>query len=245
MESINAAQHTQSALMPTDRVAKLFNSGFVIYRPKEIVGGDFFFVVEKEGKTIAAVGDCTGHGVSGALLSTLSMSFLSNVINELSGSLLTSENILEELRAKVIRTMKEGSNEGFDISLIVVDKAKKQLQFSGAFNSMYFVREGVLTEYQADVCPIGRYPKKVDFQRNTIEYEDGDEIFLFSDGYSDQFGGPYNRRFGSSRMRELFAEVSVLPAEEQKDKIERTLDDWIAQQTFGQIDDVTVMGIRL
>ncbi len=245
MESINAAQHTQSALMPTDRVGKLFNSGFVIYRPKEIVGGDFFLVVEKEGKTIAAVGDCTGHGVSGALLSTLSMSFLSNVINELSGSLLTSENILEELRAKVIRTMKEGSNEGFDISLIVVDKAKKQLQFSGAFNSMYFVREGVLTEYQADVCPIGRYPKKVDFQRNTIDYEDGDEIFLFSDGYRDQFGGPYNRRFGSSRMRELFAEVSVLPAEEQKDKIERTLDDWIAQQTFGQIDDVTVMGIRL
>ena len=245
IESINAAKHTQSALMPFDRIPYLFNSSFVIYRPKDIVGGDFFYAVEKNGKTIATVGDCTGHGVSGALISTLSMSFLSNVINELPDSQLTSENILEALRTKVIKTMGNGSNEGFDISLIVVDKEQKKLQFSGAFNSMYYVRGGVLIEYPADKCPIGRYPKLVNFQRHTIDYQDGDELFLFSDGYGDQFGGPSNRRFGSSKLRELFTEVSSLNTSEQKEKIERTLDDWMAQQSRHQIDDVTVMGIKL
>lgn len=244
MDSINAAKHTQSAIMPFSRIPNLFNSGFVIYRPKDVVGGDFFYAVEKFGKTIATVGDCTGHGVSGALLSTLSMSFLSNVINELSDTELNSDNILEALRTKVINTMNE-SSEGFDISLIVVDKEKKQLQFSGAFNSMYYVRKGVLTEYPADKCPIGRYPKLVNFQRNTIDYEEGDEVFLFSDGYGDQFGGPNNRRFGSPKLRELCAEVFPLNTAEQKEKIERTLDEWMAQQSLSQIDDVTVMGIKL
>ena len=244
MDSINAAKHTQSAIMPFSRIPNLFNSGFVIYRPKDVVGGDFFYAVEKFGKTIATVGDCTGHGVSGALLSTLSMSFLSNVINELSDTDLNSDNILEALRTKVINTMNE-SSEGFDISLIVVDKEKRQLQFSGAFNSMYYVRKGVLTEYPADKCPIGRYPKLVNFQRNTIDYEEGDEVFLFSDGYGDQFGGPNNRRFGSPKLRELCAEVFPLNTAEQKEKIERTLDEWMAQQSLSQIDDVTVMGIKL
>ncbi|MEE3447510.1 MAG: PAS domain S-box protein [Bacteroidales bacterium] len=244
MDSINAAKHTQSAIMPFSRIPNLFNSGFVIYRPKDIVGGDFFYAVEKFGKTIATVGDCTGHGVSGALLSTLSMSFLTNVINELSDTDLNSDNILEALRTKVINTMNE-SSEGFDISLIVVDKEKRQLQFSGAFNSMYYVRKGVLTEYPADKCPIGRYPKLVNFQRNTIDYEEGDEVFLFSDGYGDQFGGPNNRRFGSPKLRELCAEVFPLNTAEQKEKIERTLDEWMAQQSLSQIDDVTVMGIKL
>lgn len=245
LESINAAKHTQSAMMPFESITQLFNSGFVIYLPKEIVGGDFFYAVEKEGKTIATVGDCTGHGVSGALISTMSMSFLSNVISELSGNELTSENILEELRSKVIKSMGNGSKEGFDISLIVVDKVKKQLQFSGAFNSLYFVRDGVLTEYQADKCPIGRYPKEIAFQRNTIDYKDGDEVFMFSDGFGDQFGGPHNRRFGTSRIRELLVEVSPLDAATQKDKIEHIFEDWKAQQPLGQMDDVTVMGIKL
>ncbi|MBR4213717.1 MAG: PAS domain S-box protein [Bacteroidales bacterium] len=244
IESINAAKRTQSAIMPFESLSNLFNSAFIIYRPKDIVGGDFFYAIEKEGKAIAAVGDCTGHGVSGALISTLSMSFLSNVISELSGSQLTSENILEELRAKVIKTMGNGSKEGFDISLIVVDKDKKQLQFSGAFNSLYFVRGGDLTEYHADKCPIGRYPKIINFQRNTIDYVDGDEVFLLSDGYGDQFGGPANRRFGSNKLREMFIEVSALHTSEQKEIIDRTLNDWMAQQTLGQIDDVTVMGIK-
>ena len=245
IESINAAKHTQSALMPFDRIPHLFSSSFVIYRPKDIVGGDFFYAVEKGGKIIAAVGDCTGHGVSGALISTLSMSFLSNVINELSDNELTSENILEELRTEVIKTMSSGSSEGFDISLIVVDKSKKQLQFSGAYNSMYFVRNGELTEYPADKCPIGRYPKQINFHRHTVDYQDGDEIFMFSDGYGDQFGGTDNRRFGSSKLRALCAEVSSLGLAEQKEKIERTLEEWMSQQPLGQIDDVTVMGIKL
>jgi len=245
LESINAAKHTQSAMMPFESISQLFNSGFVIYLPKEIVGGDFFYAVEKEGKTIATVGDCTGHGVSGALISTMSMSFLSNVISELSVNELTSENILEVLRSKVIKSMGNGSKEGFDISLIVVDKVKKQLQFSGAFNSLYFVRDGVLTEYQADKCPIGRYPKELAFQRNTIDYKDGDEVFMFSDGFGDQFGGPHNRRFGTSRIREMLVEVSTLDAATQKDKIEHIFEDWKAQQPLGQMDDVTVMGIKL
>ncbi|MBR4267151.1 MAG: PAS domain S-box protein [Bacteroidales bacterium] len=244
MESINAAQRIQSAIMPFAGIAKIFESSFVIYRPKDVVGGDFFYAVEKNDKIIASVGDCTGHGVSGALISTLSMSFLRNVINELPDSGLTSENILEELRANVIETMSSGRSEGFDISLIVVDKSKKQLQFSGAFNPMFFVRGGVLTEYPADKCPIGRYPKMLNFQRNTIDYEDGDEIFLFSDGFGDQFGGPYNRRFGSARLRDLFTEVSFVNTAKQKEKIERTLDEWMAQQSLSQIDDVTVMGIK-
>ena len=245
LESINAAKHTQSAMMPFESISQLFNSGFVIYLPKEIVGGDFFYAVEKEGKTIATVGDCTGHGVSGALISTMSMSFLSNVISELSGNELTSENILEVLRTKVIKTMGGDSKEGFDISLIVVDKAKKQLQFSGAFNSLYFVRNGVLTEYQADKCPIGRYPKWLNFKRNTIDYEDGDELFMLSDGFGDQFGGPDNRRFGSARIRELLASVSSLSTAEQKEKIETIFEDWKVHQPLGQMDDVTVMGIKL
>ncbi|MBQ9213395.1 MAG: PAS domain S-box protein, partial [Bacteroidales bacterium] len=244
IESINAAKRTQSTMMPFESLSKLFDSSFIIYRPKDIVGGDFFYAVEKFGKTIATVGDCTGHGVSGALISTLSISFLSNVISELSENELTSDNILEQLRSNVIKTMNNDSKEGFDISLIVVDKSKKQLQFSGAFNSLYFVRDGVLTEYQADKCPIGRYPKMVNFQRNTIDYKSGDEIFLFSDGFGDQFGGPSNRRFGSAKMRELFAELSPLDASEQKEKIENIFDEWKAQQPLGQMDDVTVMGIK-
>ncbi|MCR5453941.1 MAG: PAS domain S-box protein [Bacteroidales bacterium] len=245
MESINAAKHTQSVMMPFSSIPTLFSSGFIIYRPKDVVGGDFFYAIEKHGKTVATVGDCTGHGVSGALLSTLSMSFLSNVINELPSDKLTSNNILEELRTKVLDTMNDESSEGFDISLIVADKEKKQLQFSGAFNSMYFVRGGVLTEYQADKCPIGRYPKMPEFHCQTIDYEDGDEIFMFSDGYCDQFGGPDNRRFGSAKLRKLFTDVSSLDAAKQKEIIEHTLEEWMEQQSIEQIDDVTVMGIKL
>ena len=106
------------------------------------------------------------------------------------------------------------------------------------------MRKGVLTEYAADKCPIGRYPKVVNFTRNVIDYEEGDEVFLFSDGYGDQFGGPNNRRFGSPKMRELFTEVSTLSASEQKTKIEKTHDEWMSQQSLDQIDDVTVMGIK-
>lgn len=242
MESITAAKRTQSAIMPFEHIHSIFDNCFVIYRPKDVVGGDFFYATEKDGKTIATVGDCTGHGVAGALLSTLSMSYLRNTISELSGEELTSENILETLRSNVIKTM--NSDEGFDISLIVIDKAKKQLQFTGAFNSLYFVRQGVITEYPADKCPIGRYPKIVNFTRNVIDYETGDEIFLCSDGYGDQFGGSANRRFGSTKLRELFANVSILSPAEQTNKINNTLDDWMAQQSLGQIDDVTVMGIK-
>jgi PAS domain S-box-containing protein len=242
MESITAAKRTQSAIMPFEHIHSIFDNCFVIYRPKDVVGGDFFYATEKDGKTIATVGDCTGHGVAGALLSTLSMSYLRNTISDLFGQELTSENILETLRSNVIKTM--NSDEGFDISLIVVDKEKKQLQFSGAFNSLYFVRQGVITEYTADKCPIGRYPKLVNFTRNVIDYQEGDEIFLCSDGYGDQFGGPANRRFGSTKLRELFAEVSRLSPSEQTNKINNTLNDWMAQQSLGQIDDVTVMGIK-
>ncbi|MCR4560060.1 MAG: PAS domain S-box protein, partial [Bacteroidales bacterium] len=242
MESITAAKRTQSAIMPFEHIHSIFDNCFVIYRPKDVVGGDFFYATEKDGKTIATVGDCTGHGVAGALLSTLSMSYLRNTISDLFGEELTSENILETLRSNVIKTM--NSDEGFDISLIVVDKEKKQLQFSGAFNSLFFVHRGVLTEYPADKCPIGRYPKLINFQRQTIDYEEGDEIFMFSDGYGDQFGGPANRRFGSTKLRELFAEVSRLSPSEQTNKINNTLNDWMAQQSLGQIDDVTVMGIK-
>ena len=242
MESITAAKRTQSAIMPFEHIHSIFDNCFVIYRPKDVVGGDFFYATEKDGKTIATVGDCTGHGVAGALLSTLSMSYLRNTISDLFGEELTSENILETLRSNVIKTM--NSDEGFDISLIVVDKEKKQLQFSGAFNSLYFVRQGVITEYTADKCPIGRYPKLVNFTRNVIDYQEGDEIFLCSDGYGDQFGGPANRRFGSTKLRELFAEVSRLSPSEQTNKINNTLNDWMAQQSLGQIDDVTVMGIK-
>jgi len=242
MESITAAKRTQSAIMPFEHIHSIFDNCFVIYRPKDVVGGDFFYATEKDGKTIATVGDCTGHGVAGALLSTLSMSYLRNTISDLFGEELTSENILETLRSNVIKTM--NSDEGFDISLIVVDKEKKQLQFSGAFNSLYFVRQGVITEYTADKCPIGRYPKLVNFTRNVIDYQEGDEIFLCSDGYGDQFGGPANRRFGSTKLRELFADVSRLSPSEQTNKINNTLNDWMAQQSLGQIDDVTVMGIK-
>lgn len=242
MESITAAKRTQSAIMPFEHIHSIFDNCFVIYRPKDVVGGDFFYATEKDGKTTATVGDCTGHGVAGALLSTLSMSYLRNTISDLFGEELTSENILETLRSNVIKTM--NSDEGFDISLIVVDKEKKQLQFSGAFNSLYFVRQGVITEYTADKCPIGRYPKLVNFTRNVIDYQEGDEIFLCSDGYGDQFGGPANRRFGSTKLRELFAEVSRLSPSEQTNKINNTLNDWMAQQSLGQIDDVTVMGIK-
>jgi len=246
-DSIIYASRIQKAVFPPiETLASIFPESFILNRPQYIVSGDFFWIANKKGKHIFTVTDCTGHGVPGAFMSMLGITLLNEIVNN--QECVEADDILNRLKNEIIRALrqKEGSDsasDGMDMALCVFDPSSLKLQYAGGFNPLVLIRDGELIRYQADPMPIGIGALRGrDFTRHELEIQKGDLIYLYSDGYEDQFGGEKDSKFSRKRFRELLMEIHKLPLDDQKARMEERLDEWMDGKE--QIDDIMILGIR-
>ena len=246
--SINYASRIQHAILPDPgAIRNLGKDCFILYLPKEIVSGDFYWFNSSGDKIIAVAGDCTGHGVPGALMSMLGISFLEEIVNY--RGIADSGKILDELKKEVQRALRqkgtrEEAKDGMDISLCVIDRSKGTLQYSGAYNNLYLIRNNELIEYPADKMPIGIFEKTDSkFKSNSIDTSPGDIIYMFSDGYADQFGGSNYKKYKYTALKEFLLKIHKLPLPGQKQSLEREFYDW--KGTNPQIDDILILGLKI
>jgi len=246
-DSITYARRIQRAVFPPEEhLGRLFRESFVMNRPKDIVSGDFFWMANKKGKKVISVADCTGHGVPGAFMSMLGITLLNDLVN--TRNILEPDTILNLLKNEIIRALRQKgksdeATDGMDMALCVYDTAEAKLQYAGGFNPLVLVRDGEITRIKADPMPIGIGAiTGREFTRHELEVRKGDVIYLYSDGYEDQFGGEKNKKFSRKRFRELLLNIHTLTMPEQKRTLESTLDEWM--EGVEQIDDITVLGIR-
>lgn len=243
-DSINYARTIQEALLASNElITELFREYFLIYKPKEVVSGDFYYINNINNHMVFAVADCTGHGVSGGFMTILGITYLHEI--SISEDLTNSGEVLNLLRLKIQDTFKTFGTEnqnGLDIAFCSVDKKSNILQFSGANRPLIIIRQKEIITIQPTRNPIGFYPKEKTFVNNEIQLLNDDIIYLFSDGYHDQIGGKYERKLTSKKFRELIIEVCDRPLSEQKDILESFFQKW--QGKTNQIDDITVMAIK-
>jgi len=248
-DSINYAKRIQESILPpAEAWHRMLPDSFIFYRPKDIVSGDFYWIEQKGDVVCFAAVDCTGHGVPGALMSVVGFNLLTQAINEV--NLLKPADILKHLDAGVTKTLRQseegkGVKDGMDLSLCSLNKKTLELEYAGAFNSLYYVSDGVLSEIKADKFPIGvNIGGKVDnYTNHTIQLKKGDCVYLYSDGYADQFGGPKGKKFKYNQLKELLVSISTLPVQEQRNVIESRFDQW--KGSLEQVDDVVIIGLRL
>ncbi|TXB67027.1 tetratricopeptide repeat protein [Vicingus serpentipes] len=244
-DSIQYAKQIQSAILPSDEtIKKLFASNFVFYKPKDIVAGDFYWALELPNQILFAVADCTGHGVPGAMVSVVCNSALNRAVKEF--NLNSPAKILDKATEIVIETFeKSNSNikDGMDIALCSFDKETNELEYAGANNSIYLIRNGELIETKADKQPVGKFVNSKPFTNKQIKLEKNDSLYLFTDGYSDQFGGPKGKKYKYKAFKQLLINIHKKAMNEQKQIIYKSFIDW--QGNLEQIDDVCIVGIRI
>ncbi len=247
-DSIHYAGKIQNAVLPPgDFIQRLLPEHFIIYRPRDIVSGDFYWITEKSNKVIVLVSDCTGHGVPGAFMSMLGVAFLNEIVSKQDN--ISANVILDELRMHVIQSLhqtgREGeSQDGMDVTIYIIDRETLELEFAGANNSLLICRDSGLLELKADKMPIGIHTRvKEAFTRKTISLQKNDMIYAFSDGFPDQFGGPKAKKFMIKNFKRLLSDVYRKPVREQKRILEETLNVWM--QNSSQVDDILVMGVRI
>ena len=249
MDSIHYARRIQNAILPSDDfVKKVLPDSFVLYKPKDIVSGDFYWATEREGKSIFAVVDCTGHGVPGAFMSIVGSNNLNYAVN-VSGARKPSD-ILDALNEGVTHSLRqrEATNsvkDGMDVALCAIDFKTKKLEFAGAYNPVYHVRNNVMTEIGGDKFPIGAFigEELKKFKNNEIDLLEGDTVYIFSDGYKDQFGGEKGKKFLSKRFKDLIVEISQKPVHEQKETLDKTIEFWM--KDYSQVDDILIIGVKI
>lgn len=252
-DSINYARSIQTSLIPKeDYFTKHFKESFVLFKPKDIVSGDFYWIYENGESVFYATGDCTGHGVPGGFMTMLGLSFLNEIV-EVKGIKDPGE-ILNFMRDKIIITLKQNGNfgeskDGMDITVCRLDKLKRQLTYASANNPLYIVRqqndtnEKELIVYKADKQPCGFYHEYKPFTANTIQLNEGDCVYTFTDGFPDQFGGSHGKKFMHKQFKEYLTQISGLNFAEQKNKLNTTLENW--KGNLYQVDDVLVIGVKI
>lgn len=247
-DSIHYASRIQKALMlPSEELEKILPSHFVLNKPKDIVSGDYYWVSRKNHRLIVAVADCTGHGVPGAFMSIMGINFLNEIVNNTDEP--TANGILNELREHLIKSLgqtghRDEARDGMEMALCVVDTKKQQIQFSGAFRPMYLMCEGELKVVNGDRMPIGIYNEEMlPFTNKEISFKENDIIYLFTDGYVDQIGGPDRKTFKSRKFKELLKEIHHRPLNEQRSILREEHEIWRSGQE--QIDDILVLGAQL
>lgn len=248
-DSINYAKRIQQAILPSNEIlADTFNSSFVIYLPKDIVAGDFYWLERNQSYVFFAVADCTGHGVPGAIVSVVCHNALNRAVNEF--KLTDPGNILDKTRELVVQTFekenyqktKDTIRDGMDISLCVFDREKNKLYYSGANNALYLIRKNNLTEFNPDKQPIGRYADEKPFNTHTIDLQSGDLVYLYTDGFADQFGGPDGKKFKYKQLKELLINNANLSLADQAAVLKDKFEKW--KGNLEQVDDVCLMGIK-
>ena len=248
-DSIQYARRIQNAVLPQEKyIAEILPEHFILFKPRDIVSGDYYWMTQKGDQIVIAAADCTGHGVPGAFMSMLGISFLNEIVNK--KEVLVASEILEELRANVIRSLHQTGKEneakdGMDIALCIINKKKKELQYSGAYNPLYYVRDGEIEQIKANKMPIGIYFRALKpFTNNIFEFKTGDTFYIFSDGFPDQFGGELGKKYMSKRFKEFLHKIHQEPMEEQKELLNNETEAW-KSDLFEQTDDIVVIGFRL
>ena len=245
--SIRYASRIQYAMLPVNDMFKSFSDHFIVFKPRNIVSGDFYWIGENETHIFLTVADCTGHGVPGAFMSALGISILNEIITH--NVHVQANTVLNMLRDKIKtslhQTGKDGeAADGMDISLCVIKKNMRSIQFSGAYNSLLIFNEGELKEYKADRMPIGiHYGNEVSFTNYEIKIKKGDVIYLLSDGLTDQFGGPDFTKFKKANLRKLLYDINAKSMADQKKLIEDEFSTW--KGNAEQVDDITIIGVRI
>jgi serine phosphatase RsbU (regulator of sigma subunit)/Tfp pilus assembly protein PilF len=250
-DSILYARRIQKAVLPSeDLLQQLLPEHFVLFRPRDVVSGDFYWIANVENQLVVTVADCTGHGVPGAFMSMLGMSLMKEIV--LKEYITQPDVILKRLRKEIIKSLGQKGTEGeqkdgMDISLCSINTETHVLQWSGANNPLLIIRKGELIKLTADKMPIGYYDKMDKFTLHEIQLQKDDIIYLTSDGFTDQFGGPDNKKYLSHRLRKLLLSIWDKSLAEQNEIIERSLDEWInfSNRKNDQTDDITVLGIKI
>jgi len=255
-DSINYAQKIQEAIMPSkEYIDGLFGECFVLFKPKDIVSGDFYWFAEKNGRRIAVAADCTGHGVPGAFMSMIGNSLLNEMVIE--KEITDPGQILQGVKDGIIHALSQTpgrgqQKDGMDMALCAFDEDNKIVEFAGAYNPLYLIRGGELEETRSDRMPIGIYEDDggKTFTTHKIELQKGDVLYIFTDGFVDQFGGPKGKKFMGKRFRQSFIDIQKMSMEEQSDFLDKTIEDWKADplQPGGeseQMDDILIIGIKI
>jgi serine phosphatase RsbU (regulator of sigma subunit)/tetratricopeptide (TPR) repeat protein len=242
--SITYAKRIQQAILPPDKLVKEFlPNSFILYKPKDIVAGDFYWIEKIDDVILIAAADCTGHGVPGAMVSVVCNNALNRSLREF--GLKDPGKLLDKTRELVIEQFEKSEEEvkdGMDISLCALSDKTNQLLWAGANNPLWIIRDGELTDIKSNKQPIGKYIEPKPFSTHTLQLEKGDTIYIFSDGYADQFGGERGKKFKASAMKELLLKIQHNTMEEQKQLLEQTFETW--KGSLEQVDDVLIIGIR-
>jgi two-component system, sensor histidine kinase LadS len=249
LDSIHYAKRIQGALLASDMLLqKNLPEYFILYRPKDIVSGDFYWANEMEdGSFLLLTGDCTGHGVPGAFMSLLNISILHEQTNALKKT--QPDEILNSQRDAIVMSLnpvgtEDVSRDGMDCVLCRFDFARKKLDFACANNPLWVLRNNELLEFKGDKFPIGiSGSEKKDFTLQELELQSGDTVYTFTDGFADQFGGPRGKKFKYSQLKEILKSTASLPLHVQKEKIEAIFESW--KGNLSQVDDVLLIGVRI
>lgn len=245
--SLLYARRIQNVLIPSrEEMKKVLPKSFVLFKPRDIVSGDFYWLTELDGRVILAVVDCTGHGVPGAFMSILGHNLLHEIIDV--QGIHDPGQILNYMHHGVRRVLHQDQNDirdGMDMAICVVDEKSKTLQYAGAKSPMVLIKDGVMLHIKADRLPVGGEQLEADrvYQVHSFEYENYCSAYFFSDGFQDQFGGPENKKFMIHRLKELLGSLHKKPLNEQQEKLEQALENWKGRQP--QVDDILLVGLKM
>ncbi|MBU0764467.1 MAG: SpoIIE family protein phosphatase, partial [Bacteroidetes bacterium] len=250
-KSLTYAKLIQSAILPSDRyIRELIPDSFVFFRPRDIVSGDFYWFAEYDNKIFLAVADCTGHGVPGALMSMIGYTMLNDIVND--EKVTSPSAVLGELNKDLVNLLHKGDfdepvqSDGMEIAFCAVDKKAGTFSVASANQPVYFFAENELKIIDGNIRSIGGMFSKMDnvrFDEHKFSYEPGTPIYMSTDGFCDQFGGPERKKFMTSRFRRMLSEIHLRKMEDQLGHLTAVFDDWKGNES--QIDDVLVVGIRL
>ncbi|MBL7898741.1 MAG: serine/threonine-protein phosphatase, partial [Crocinitomicaceae bacterium] len=245
LDSIRYAKRIQNAILPSmDAMNKALKNGFVLYKPKDVVAGDFYWMEQVDNKVYFAAADCTGHGVPGAMVSVVCSNALSKALLEENAD--STGTLLDRTRDIVINRLAKSGEEmkdGMDISICAVDYEKMELQWSGANNPLWLVRDNELIEYKADKQPVGVHSAMKSFTTHTISILKNDFLYVMTDGFQDQFGGESGKKFKAAKLKEKILAIKNTSMDEQCRLLDQEFENW--RKGFEQIDDVCIIGVRI
>jgi serine phosphatase RsbU (regulator of sigma subunit) len=246
-DSLIYAQRIQEALLPSETYFKqFFADSFIFFKPKDIVSGDFYWVEQKGDKIFIVAADCTGHGVPGALMSMIGHEIIEKTINE--DGIEVPSQVLAVLNKGLEKTFSREKNigniirDGMDVALCIIERKRRKLSFAGAFLPLYLIRKGSLTEIKGDKLIIGMNTEGKGYTDHEVDLLDDDVVFMFSDGYVDQFGGAENKKFMYRRFRFLLLNIHLYPFNDQKSILEENFRNWMGRNV--QVDDIMVLGFK-
>jgi serine phosphatase RsbU (regulator of sigma subunit) len=246
-DSLYYAQRIQQSILQTsEQLQSFFSESFLLYKPKDIVSGDYYWFYEDEQYKFIAAIDCTGHGVPGAMMSMVANSIFKEVF--INKKLTDPSSILSGLDVELdraINTSKDATfNDGMDVALIRIDKLSNELVFSGAFRNIHIAQNNELIELKGSRYPIGFYSGVTKyFENKTVPLQKGDTVYLYTDGFIDQFGGERNKKLNKSNFKELLKTIADMSLEEQEAFLDYSFNNW--KQNNEQTDDVLVIGIKI